>query len=107
MSSGSTGCASSAATMSARAHSTISVGFYGGVGPALAALPSLARRGGSARPIRICTREQAETELKAAHASGIDFFALGEPEYPSRLEMIDDPPPLVAVRGDVDALSGP
>ena len=83
------------------------VSFYGGVGRALAALPSLARRGGSARPIRICTREQAETELRVAHASGINFFALGEPEYPSRLEMIDDPPPLVAVRGNVDTLTRP
>jgi DNA processing protein len=83
------------------------VRFYGGVGAALAALPDLSRRGGSARLIRICTREQAETELKAAHASGINFFALGEPEYPSRLEMIDDPPPLVAVRGNLDALKRP
>lgn len=83
------------------------IGFYGGAGPALAALPGLARRGGSGRPLRICTREQAETELKAARASGVDFFALGEPEYPSRLEMIDDPPPLVAVRGDLDAFKRP
>jgi len=83
------------------------VGFYGGVGPALAALPALARRGGSGRPIRICTRAQAETELKAARASGIDFFALGEPGYPLRLEMIDDPPPLVAMHGDLDVFKRP
>jgi DNA processing protein len=79
----------------------------GGVRPALAALPELARRGGSARPPRIFSRAQAEAELKAARAAGVEFFTLGEPDYPSRLKMIDDPPPVIAVRGKVDALARP
>jgi DNA processing protein len=83
------------------------VNYHGGVRPALTALPDLARRGGSARPPRICSREEAEAELKAAHAAGVEFFTLGEPEYPSRLQMIDDPPPVVAVRGKLDALARP
>ena len=83
------------------------VSFYGGVAPALAALPGLARRGGSGRRGRICTPEQAEIELKAMRASGVDIYALAEPEYPSRLEMIDDPPPLVALRGDLDVFKRP
>ena len=69
--------------------------------------PSLARRGGSARPLRICSREQAAAELKAAREAGVEFFTLGEPDYPSRLRMIDDPPPVIAVRGKVDALARP
>jgi DNA processing protein len=83
------------------------VSHYGGVRPALTALPNLARRGGSARPLRICSRAEAEAELKAAQAAGVEFFTLGEPEYPSRLQMIDDPPPVVAVRGKLDALARP
>ena len=83
------------------------VNYYGGVRPALAALPGLASRGGSARSPRICSRAQAEAELKAARAAGVEYFTLGEPEYPSRLKMIDDPPPIVAVRGKLDALARP
>ena len=53
------------------------VEYYGGVRAALTALPDLAKRGGSARSIRICSREQAEAELQAARATGIEFFATG------------------------------
>jgi DNA processing protein len=66
---------------------------------ALDALPALARRGGAARPGRICSRDEAQDELKAMRASGIELVALGEAAYPARLAMIDDPPPLLAVRG--------
>jgi predicted Rossmann fold nucleotide-binding protein DprA/Smf involved in DNA uptake len=51
-----------------------------------------ARRPARARPPRrrlwsdaLCSREDAAAELKAARARGIDFVALGEPDYPSRL----------------------
>ena len=39
------------------------VNHYGG------ALPVLARRGGTSAPARICSREDAETEMKAARAA--------------------------------------
>ena len=83
------------------------VNHYGGARAALKALPALARRGGAARPGRICTEEEAATEMKAARARGIDFLALGEPDYPLRLTMIDDAPPLVAVRGQTAILNRP
>ena len=89
--------------MSARALSTTSSVITAAFAPALTALPGLARRGGSTRPPRICSRAQAEAELKAARATGVEFFALGEPEYPTRLQMIDDPPPVIAVRGKHDS----
>src|SRR5262245_55939490 len=74
---------------------------------ALAALPQLARRGGASAPGRIYTRAEAEREMAAASAAGIAFVALGEPDYPFRLAMIDDAPPLIAVRGEVAALARP
>jgi DNA processing protein len=83
------------------------VNYYGGVNQALSALPGLARRGGSARIQRIWSREQAAAELKAARAIGVEYVALGEPGYPPRLQMIDDPPPVIAVRGKPDALAMP
>src|SRR5205085_7974294 len=72
---------------------------------ALAALPELARRGGAARPARLYPREQADRELQTARALGASLVALGEPDYPLRLQMIDDAPPLIAVRGNLSALA--
>ena len=83
------------------------VNHYGGARAALAALPALARRGGASAPANICTREQAQAELQAARTRGIAFVALGEPDYPPRLQMIDDCPPLLAVRGKREILARP
>jgi DNA processing protein len=79
----------------------------GGARAALAALPELARCGGASRPARIGSREDAEQEIEAARAIGVRFVALGEAEYPARLQSIDDAPPLLAVRGNTDVLASP
>jgi hypothetical protein len=76
------------------------VNHYGGARRALAALPDLARRGGASGPARICSRLDAERELDAAKSLDVALVALGEPDYPRRLQMIDDAPPLLAVRGN-------
>ena len=82
------------------------INHFGGARAALDALPRLARRGGAAAA-RICSREQAEKEVNAARARGIDLIALGEPDYPPRLMMIDDAPPLLAVQGRHDIFARP
>src|SRR5215475_842638 len=81
------------------------INHYGGARGALAALPELARRGGAARPGRVCRREDAEREVSAAKSLGVAFVALGEPDYPRRLAMIDDAPPLIAVRSKLAPLA--
>jgi DNA processing protein len=55
--------------------------------------------------VRVHPLAEAERELKAARALGIELVALGEPDYPLRLQMIDDAPPLLAVRGNRAALA--
>jgi DNA processing protein len=75
------------------------VNHYGGAHRALAALPDLARRGGASGPARVCSRQDADRELAAARSLGVAMVALGEPDYPRRLMMIDDAPPLLAMRG--------
>jgi DNA processing protein len=80
---------------------------FGGAAAALAALPELGRRGGASTPTRICSPTEAERELAAARSMGVTFTALGEPGYPHRLRMIDDAPPLLAVRGKHQALALP
>jgi DNA processing protein len=77
----------------------------GGARAALDALPELARRGGASKPIRIASREAAERELAGSKKLGIVLIALGEPDYPARLRMIDDAPPLIGVRGKSSVLA--
>lgn len=83
------------------------ISHFGSARAALAALPGLAQRGGSARSLRICSREQAEAELTAARSAGVEYVTVDEPAYPMRLRMIDDAPPLLAVRGKHDVLARP
>jgi DNA processing protein len=80
---------------------------FGGAKAALSALPDLARRGGASRTGRVCSQEDAERELLAARRAGVALVALGEPEYPGRLQAIYDAPPLIAVRGELASLGRP
>ena len=79
---------------------------FGGARAALEALPTLARRGGASAP-QICSREKAERELEACGKFGVTLVARGEAHYPHRLQMIDDAPPLIAVRGNAAVLAMP
>jgi DNA processing protein len=83
------------------------VNHYGGARAALEALPSLARRGGAEAATQIYARADAERELAAAAKLGVSFVALGEAAYPQRLQMIDDSPPLLALRGHTPAVALP
>jgi DNA processing protein len=79
----------------------------GGARAALEALPTLARRGGGTMAPKICSRADAEREIEIADEFGARFVALGEANYPRRLQAIDDAPPLIAVRGNCAALALP
>ena len=83
------------------------VNHYGGARAAIEMLPTLARRGGAQAPGRICSVQDAEREIATALRMGAVFVGLGEPDYPARLRMIDDAPPLISVRGQIDALKLP
>jgi DNA processing protein len=79
---------------------------FGGARAALAALPTLARRGGASTP-HICSCEEAERELEASAKFRVSLVALGEAHYPTRLQMIDDAPPLLAIRGNAGVVAMP
>jgi len=83
------------------------INHYGGAGAALRALPELAHKGGATHSTRVFSSDDAKAELAAARKKGIALIAMGEPDYPSRLRMIDDAPPLLAVQGQVDVLAEP
>lgn len=66
---------------------------------AVAALPSLAARGGRKGPIRIPGKAEAEREMAAVEALGAQLVIHGEAGYPRRLAAIDPPPPVISLRG--------
>ena len=83
------------------------VEHFGGVRAAARRLarPRTARRLGAADPDLLPRARRRGIEGCAR--CGVEFFALGEPDYPPRLQMIDDPPPVIAVRGQLDVLPRP
>jgi DNA processing protein len=81
------------------------IAHFGSASAALAAVPALSRRAG--RPIRVCSAEDAEAELRAADRIGTRPIFTIEPNYPIALAAIDAPPPLVYVKGRADLLAGP
>jgi DNA processing protein len=48
---------------------------------------------------------EADDQLGRAASRGITPIAFGDPQYPARLAVIPDPPPMLWVRGRVDVLS--
>jgi DNA processing protein len=80
---------------------------FGSARAALEQLPDLARRGGASKPQHICSEQDARSELAASEKLGVRLIALDEDGYPPRLAMIDDAPPLLAVRGIRDVLMRP
>src|SRR6266849_9019802 len=83
------------------------INHFGSARSALDRLPDLARRGGAARPGRICSEEDARSELAASKRHGVTLVAPGEAGYPPRLAVLDDAPPLLGVRGAFEVLMRP
>ncbi|MFM9862260.1 MAG: DNA-processing protein DprA [Micropepsaceae bacterium] len=73
---------------------------YGDANTAVAALPDLARRSRSARPVKLPTEQEAAAEMERAETVGARILAHGEPDYPRGLVDLDVPPPVVTVRGN-------
>ncbi len=75
---------------------------FGSAQAALAALPALTRNGGGAAA-KIPSRDRIEDEIAALDRLGGRFVALSEPGYPELLRHIPGPPPVVAIKGGMDA----
>lgn len=81
--------------------------FCGSAANAIERLPELNIRGGSARPIRIMSVEDAEREIEAIYRNGAQLIGMGEPDYPQQLKNCEFPPPLVIVKGDTRVFRKP
>ena len=80
---------------------------FGNARAALEALPDLLRKKPGGRAIRVASREAIEREWAESARRGITFIAATEAAYPPALCSIDAAPPLLAVRGAIDALRKP
>lgn len=76
---------------------------FGPPGAALAAVPDLARRGGGKAPM-LRTREDAEREIARVEKLGARWLAVGQGLYPSLLAELEDAPPLLIVKGNLNLL---
>jgi DNA processing protein len=76
---------------------------FGTPSAALAAVPDLARRGGGKAPT-IRTRDEAEREIARVEKLGAKWLALGQGLYPRLLAELEDAPPLLIAKGDLNLL---
>jgi DNA processing protein len=83
------------------------INHFGDARAALETLPALARRGCCSAVPKICSREAAEREIEACRRLDVSLVAVGEADYPHPLQMIDDPPPLLAIRGRAAVFAKP
>lgn len=83
------------------------INTYGGAARAIEALPEIARRAGSRRPMRVFARDAAEAELDAADRAGAEPVFTIEPGYPAALAAIDAPPPMIYIKGQRSVLQNP
>jgi DNA processing protein len=76
---------------------------FGSPAEALAAVPDLARRGGGAPP-RLFGRDAAEREIATVDRLGAKYLALGQGLYPRLLAELEDAPPLLIAKGNLNLL---
>jgi len=76
---------------------------FGSASAALDAVPDLARRGGGSAP-KLFARDQAEREIARVEKLGARYLVLGQGLYPRLLSELEDAPPLLVAKGDLNLL---
>ncbi len=76
---------------------------FGSAAEALAAVPDLARRGGGKAP-QLFSRDAAEREIARIDKLGGQWLALGQGLYPRHLAEMEDAPPLLTAKGNLNLL---
>ena len=79
---------------------------FGNAQTTLDAIPDLARRGGG-RPPRLCSLDDAQRERARVEKLGARYLVLGQGLYPSLLAELDDAPPLLIAKGNLNLLDRP
>ncbi|MCR4265435.1 DNA-processing protein DprA [Nitratireductor sp. ZSWI3] len=83
------------------------INHFGSAETALEMLPELALRGGAKRRLVAASQDDAEREMAQAARFGARFVAVGEPDYPPLMRQMDQPPPLIAMKGRLEVAQQP
>jgi DNA processing protein len=83
------------------------IGRFGSAEVALEMLPDLVVSGGAGRLPRIPSVAEAQAEIAAAEMHGARLVAIGEADYPPLLRSMDQPPPILAIKGDARVFASP
>ncbi len=76
---------------------------FGSASSALDAVPDLAQRGGG-KPPRLFGRGEAEREIARVEKFGAKYLTLGQGLYPRLLSELEDAPPLLMAKGNLNLL---
>lgn len=79
---------------------------FGSAKAALDAVPDLARRVGGKAP-RLASRDETEREISRVEKLGAKYLAFGRGLYPRLLAELEDAPPLLIARGNLNLLDRP
>ena len=79
--------------------------FYGSTQNALEKISEQAFQGGLGRKIKIYLESEAEKELKISQKFGAEMVIFCEENYPRLLREIDDPAPILTVKGKIEFLN--
>ena len=79
---------------------------HGSAQAALAALPQVAQAAG-VENYTPCPPGVAQAELRAAHGLGAELICVGQATYPTALDDLPDPPPVLWARGNIALLQRP
>lgn len=80
---------------------------FGTAQKAIAALPTLSRKGGRLKDIKLCSEDAAMAEMEALQALGGKMIFAAEALYPLALSTIEDAPPVLSVLGNPKLLNLP
>ncbi len=81
--------------------------FEGDIDAILKALPSMTTKAGKHRNFSIPTLSSIEREIERANKIGARFIAYDEADYPLPLSALSPPPPMICVRGNMEAFRKP
>jgi DNA processing protein len=80
---------------------------FGSAQKAIAALPTLSRKGGRLKDLKLCGEDTAIAEMEALQALGGRMIFAAEEIYPLALSAIEDAPPVLSVLGNPKLLNLP
>lgn len=80
---------------------------FGTAQKAIEALPTLSRKGGRLKDLKLCTVDAAIAEMQALEALGGTMIFAAEAAYPLALSAIEDAPPVLSVLGNAKLLNLP